>query len=294
MQDKNIQKAIKVSVVSIAVNAALTAFKFMAGIFAGSLAMLSDAAHTASDVVSTLIVIMGVRISGKKSDANHQYGHERFECIAAIILSVLLFVTGAGIGYSAIFGLIKSYSDFTVPGNLALAAAVVSIVVKEALYHYTMHTAKAVNSGALRADAWHHRSDALSSVGSFIGILGAILGFVQLDAIAGAVICLLIIKTAVKIFVDSVKKITDEACGEDFENKLRENILVNEKVIIIDSLKTRRFGERVYADIEISVDADMRFVEAHDVATAVHDNLESNFPMIKHCTVHVNPFITSD
>ena len=168
----------KVSKTSIAANIILSALKLAAGLAASSGAMISDAVHSASDVFSTLIVMAGVKMSRKEADKEHPYGHERMECVAAIILAVVLFVTGMGIGYNGIQKIASgSYENLAVPGVIALAAAVMSIVVKEWMFWYTRYYAKKVNCGALMADAWHHRSDALSSVGSFIGIFGARLGF---------------------------------------------------------------------------------------------------------------------
>lgn len=168
------KEALKASNISIIINVVLSVLKLFAGIIAHSSAMVSDAIHSASDVVSTIIVIIGVKLSSRESDKTHQYGHERFECVASIILSTILIITGIGIGISGIEKIITGeYKEFVIPGIIALAAAVISIIVKEAMYWYTRGVAKKINSGALMADAWHHRSDALSSVGSFIGILGA-------------------------------------------------------------------------------------------------------------------------
>jgi cation diffusion facilitator family transporter len=232
----------------------------------------------------------GVRMSEKKADTNHQYGHERFECIAAVILAGLLFATGVGIGYGGISNLVTgAYREISAPGFLALIAAAVSIVVKEGMYWYTRAAAKRVRSGALLADAWHHRSDALSSIGSLVGVVGAQLGFKPLDSIAAIVISLFILKVAVSIFIDSMKKMTDEACPETTVARIREVILSHREVVDIDNLKTRKFGERIYVDIEIAIDAAVSFVEAHNIATLVHDDLEREFVDIKHCTVHANP-----
>ena len=167
----------QVSIVSIAVNLLLSAFKLAAGLIARSGAMISDAVHSASDVFSTLIVMAGISISGKKSDREHPYGHERMECVASILLAIFLLATGIGIGFAAIEKLLNGSSQtIAIPGKLALIAAIISIVVKEGMYWYTRKAAKKIHSGALMADAWHHRSDALSSVGAFIGILGARMG----------------------------------------------------------------------------------------------------------------------
>ena len=189
--------AMKVSFVSIVANVMLSAFKLFAGIFAHSGAMVSDAVHSASDVFSTIVVIIGIRISGKKSDKEHPYGHERMECVAAIVLATILAVTGLGIGYGAVGKILSGdYANLEVPGFLALVAALVSIAVKEGMYWYTRHSAKKIDSSALMADAWHHRSDALSSVGALAGIAGARLGFPICDAIASLCICLFIAKAA--------------------------------------------------------------------------------------------------
>ncbi|MDE7453327.1 MAG: cation diffusion facilitator family transporter, partial [Clostridia bacterium] len=178
MQSTDLQKiAVKTSIVTIIVNFLLSAFKLVAGILGNSMAMISDAIHSASDVFSTLIVIMGVKIASKAPDKNHPFGHERFECVAAIILAVVLCGTGAYIGYSGISNIVTgAYKNFEIPTYLALAAAVVSIAVKEGMFWYTMHAAKKCNSGAIKADAWHHRSDSLSSIGSLVGVIGGLCG----------------------------------------------------------------------------------------------------------------------
>ncbi|MGN0578820.1 MAG: cation diffusion facilitator family transporter, partial [Ruminiclostridium sp.] len=179
----------KVSIVTIIGNVALSLVKLLAGIIAHSGAMISDAVHSASDVFSTFVVIIGIRLASKEPDKEHPYGHERMECVAAIILAVVLFITGLGIGADALNKILGgSYNDLQAPGVLALIAAVVSIVSKEAMYWYTRHYAKKIDSGAIMADAWHHRSDALSSVGALIGIGGAMLGFPVMDSIASLVI----------------------------------------------------------------------------------------------------------
>ena len=284
--------AMKVSAVSIAVNIALSLIKLFAGLFAKSGAMISDAVHSASDVFSTLVVIIGVKLAGKQPDKEHPYGHERMECVASVILAVVLAATGFGIGMSGIEKIITPEEyDLAVPGALALAAAVVSVVVKELMFHYTKHAAKQINSGALMADAWHHRSDALSSVGSFAGILGARMGAPVLDPLASVIICVFIEKAAVEIFRDAVDKMIDKACDEEQVSQMREVILSTDGVLGIDELKTRLFGSKIYVEVEISMDAAKTLVEAHDTAEAVHDAIESAFPEVKHCMVHVNPDI---
>lgn len=282
--------ACQVSVLTIMINAGLSLVKLAAGIFAASGAMISDAVHSASDVFSTVIVIIGVKISNKKSDADHEYGHERMECIASIILAVILLLTGIGIGTDGlekIFG--GHYESLHTPGVLALAAAILSIAVKEWMFRYTKSAADRIHSGALLADAWHHRSDALSSVGAFFGIFGARMGFPVLDSVASVAICLFIGKAAYDIFKDAVDKLVDKSCDETTEQKMEQKILTVPGVLGIDSLHTRQFGAKAYVDIEIAADGSRTLYETHHIAEQVHDVIEKEFPIVKHCMVHVNP-----
>lgn len=282
--------AMRVSFVSIVVNMILSAFKLFAGIFANSAAMVSDAVHSASDVFSTIVVIIGIKISSKASDKDHPYGHERLECVAAIVLATILAVTGLGIGYTALMKIISGeYASLIIPGRLALVAAIVSIVMKEAMYWYTRINAKRIESSALMADAWHHRSDALSSVGALIGIGGAMLGFPILDTIASLVICFFIEKAAYDIFKDAVDKMVDKACDDEMEDALKKCALSQEGVLGVDLLRTRVFGNKIYVDIEISADANETLKEAHSIAEKVHETIEQNFTKVKHIMVHVNP-----
>lgn len=282
--------AMRISLVSIVSNVILSLLKVLAGVVAHSGAMISDAIHSASDVFSTIVVVIGVKISGKESDKEHPYGHERMECVAAIILATILVITGLGIGWSAVTKIAGGHYDrLEVPGMLALAAAILSIVVKEAMFWYTRAGAKRIDSGALMADAWHHRSDSLSSVGALIGIGGARLGFPILDPVASVVICIFIEKAALDIFMDAVNKMVDKACDEETEAKMQECVMAQEGVLGVDLLRTRTFGNKVYVDIEISADGDKTLREAHTIAENVHDSVEIEFPKVKHIMVHVNP-----
>ena len=284
--------AVGVSTVTIVINLTLAGFKFLAGFLAHSGAMISDAVHSASDVLATLLVILGVKLAGRDADRSHPYGHERLECVAALILAVILGATGLGIGWSGIRKITGS-GELAVPGLLALIAAVVSIVVKEAMFWYTWLAAKRINSSALKAEAWHHRSDALSSVGSFAGILGARLGFPALDPVASVVICLFILKAAWDILADALGKMTDHACPPAMEQEMADVILAQPGVLGLDTLNTRLFGDRVYVDVEIQADGDLPLKVTHATAQAVHDTLECQFPQVKHCMVHVNPAETT-
>lgn len=282
--------AMRVSARSMALNIVLTAFKLVAGIVAHSGAMISDAIHSASDVISTIIVMIGVKMAGKAPDRNHPYGHDRFECVASIVLSVMLGLTGAAIGIEGLRNIVgSSYLHLTVPGKLALAAAVISIVTKEGMFWYTRSNAKKIRSSALMADAWHHRSDALSSVGSFVGILGARLGFPIMDPLASVIISFFILKAAFDIFLDAISKMTDHACSDPVVNALRKTILAVPGVDGIDVLRTRDFGSMIYVDVEIQAEGSLTLYEAHEIAQQVHDDIEQDFPNVKHCMVHVNP-----
>lgn len=291
MKDNTHQQiAMQVSRNTIIGNILLFLLKLYAGIVSRSGAMISDAVHTASDIISTIIVMIGIKLSVKKADKKHPYGHERLECLAAILLAGLLCATGVGIGYTGILKIMQQNFEFSsAPATLALIAAIISLIVKEGMYWYTRFAAKKINSGALMADAWHHRSDALSSIGSFIGILGSMLGFPILDPLASLVICAFIIKASIDIFIDSARKLTDEACDEETERKIHSLILEQEGVLEIDTLKTRKFGNKFYIDVEIRVPSDSSLKEAHSIAQNVHDTLEAMLPDVKHCMVHVNP-----
>lgn len=287
---KNNEKiAIKVSIISIILNCLLTLIKFISGVISKSSAMISDSVHSLSDVLSTFVVIIGVKISNKKADSDHPYGHERIECVSAIILSGMLFIIGALIGINGIKNVTNS-SNLVMPGVLALIASIISIISKEAMYQYTIRVSKKINSAALKADAWHHRSDALSSIGSFIGILGSRLGFKIFDPLASVIISLCIIKVSIDIFKDAIDKMVDKSCDKEVIDKVISVIEKNESVKNIDDIKTRQFGNKAYVDVEISVDENLLLKDAHKVAEEIHDSVENEINIVKHCMVHVNPY----
>ena len=281
--------AMKVSIVSVIWNLLLSAGKLFAGIFANSGAMISDAVHSASDVFSTIIVMIGVKISGKDSDNDHPYGHERLECVAAIILATVLAATGIGIGYGAVVKIMAGDYNVEMPGILALVAAVVSILVKELMFWYTRYYAKQIDSSALMADAWHHRSDSLSSIGALIGIIGARLGFGIMEPLASVVICIFIEKAAYDIFMDAVNKMVDKSCDDETMEKIKACAMNIPGVENIDLLRTRVFGNKIFVDMEIAAVGNKTLDETHAVAERVHDAIEQEFPKVKHIMVHVNP-----
>lgn len=279
-----------VCVSGLIINFLLTAFKMIAGILGNSFAMISDAIHSASDIFSTLIVMIGVKFASKKPDRKHPYGHERLECVAAIILAIMLGATGAVIGVNGITKIIdSSFSKEAVPTMLALSAAITSIVVKECMFWATRHFALKLNSGSLKADAWHHRSDALSSIGSFTGILFSMLGYQIMDSVAAIIISLLILKAAFSVFKESIDKMTDSSCDKKTELEIRKLISSVDGVLGIDLVKTRVFGDRIFVEVEISADENLTLKESHKIAAEVHDKIEYYFPLVKHCVVHTNP-----
>ena len=280
--------ATKVSVVSMATNVILTVAKFAAGVVAHSGAMISDAVHSASDIFSGLIVLIGVRISSKAPDDKHPYGHERFECVAALLLSGILALVGGTIGVNAVKDIIGGRVQ-EAPGILALVAAVISIVTKETLFWYTRGYAKKYRSTALHAEAWHQRSDALSSIGALIGIAGARMGVPVMEPVASLIIALFILRVAVRIFRDAIDQMVDHSASEETEAAFRETAMEQPGVQGVELLRTRMFGNRVYVDLEIAADPGLSLAAAHEIAERVHDAIEQTYPDVKHIMVHVNP-----
>ena len=282
----------RVTSIGIIGNVILSLFKFLAGIFGHSSAMVSDAIHSLSDVLATFIAWLGIRLSMQAPDREHPYGHERLECVASLLLGTILFGSGLMIGLSGLKTILAGhYEELQAPECIALIAAVVSIATKEGMFWYTRHYAKVLNSAAFMADAWHHRSDALSSIGSLIGIGGAMLGFPILDPLASVAIAVCIIKVAYDILKDAVSKMLDTACSSEYEKKLADFISAQDGVDRLDVLHTRMFGNKIYIDAEISVDGDKSLTDAHEIAESVHTQVEKHFDNIKHIMIHVNPMV---
>ena len=282
--------ATRVSLVSMITNVVLTLLKLAAGVIAHSGAMISDAVHSASDIFSGLIVMIGVRISSRAPDESHPYGHERFECVAALLLSGVLALVGGTIGINAVRDIVTGHAqEMEAPGLLALAAAVISIMTKESLFWYTRGYAKRYRSTALHAEAWHQRSDALSSIGALIGIAGARMGVPVMEPIASVIIALFILRVAVRIFKEATDQMVDRSCGGELENAFRTTALEVPGVMDVELLRTRMFGNRVYVDLEIGADPELTLAAAHGIAERVHDAIEQNYPEVKHIMVHVNP-----
>ena len=279
---------VRVSTITLIINTLLFVFKFIAGLIAHSQAMISDAIHSLTDSITTIIVIFGLVMSSKKADKEHPYGHERIESVFAIILSFILLVTGLSIGYMGIKAVFFS-GKLVAPGYIALWAAIISIIVKEIMFHYTMRTAKKIASSSMEADAWHHRSDALSSIGSFIGILGARLGLPILDPLCSILICILIVKASIEIFLQAIEEMLDTACDDETNKQIVDVILSMNEDIKIYNLKTRMFGSKIYIDADIAFDGNMTLNDANAIAQKIHHKIEKKFKLVKHCNIHIMP-----
>ncbi len=283
-----LREANKVEYTTLAANMILSVIKVTVGFLASSAAMIADGIHTVSDVITTVAVIVGMKFSSLPDDEEHPYGHEKIESVVAKMLSLVLMATALFIGYSGIRTILRH--QYTRPGIMAVAAAVLSIAVKEIMYRYTIKAADKLNSAALKADAWHHRSDAFSSVGTLIGIAGARIGFPVLDPLAAIVVCFMIIKVGCSIFIQSFNELIDRAADRETNEKMKNTIRQINGVRKIDMLKTRIHGSKIYVDVEIAVDAQCSVKEGHIIAEEVHDNIEESFSNVKHCMVHVNPY----
>jgi len=286
--EERLSVAYRISKVSIGVNILLSLLKIVIGFISGSGALVADGFHSVSDVVTTIMAMVGVYISGQTSDEDHPYGHEKYEPVMGKLMATFLFATGLLIAFNAIKNIQSGVVH--IPESTAIIAAVLSIIIKEAMYHYTMRGAIKIESSVLKADAWHHRTDAISSVGSFIGIWGAMNGWPIMEPIAAIAIGVLIIKVSVDIYMQSIRELIDTAADPDTLEDIREIILDTNGVLDIDDLKTRIHVNRLYVDVEIAVDANLTLRDAHHISEDVHDRIEELIPKVKHCMVHVNPF----
>jgi len=284
--------AYKISIQSMSINLFLFILKGLFGVQIASVSLLSDAAHSLADSCSTLAVLVGIHISNKPSDSGHPYGHEKIECIIAFLLGMMLFVIGGGIGWNGVQKLIcpaAALPQQSLMNAFAMGTAAVSIAAKEWMYRFTNKCAEQIHSSSMAADAWHHRSDALSSVGSLIGIAGMRLGYPIVDALASLVISVFILKAAWHICADACANLMDAACPPKIVQKIEQITRSNQEVMAIDALKTRQYGSKIYVDLEITVDRNTTFEHSHEIAEEVHDAIEENIAQVKHCMVHVNP-----
>ncbi len=284
----------KVTLVGSAGNIALLTFKFIAGIVGHSSAMIADAVHSLSDFITDIIVIAFVRISAKPQDESHDYGHGKFETLASFFIGLALIAAATGIIVSGVLKIADWLrgEQLEAPGMLALWAALLSVLCKEALYRYTVIRGKALSSQALIANAWHHRSDALSSIGATIGIAGAILlgqRWTVLDPMASVVVGGMLVKVAVELLRTSIGELTDSSLPQDTEREIEDIIRAFPDVVEPHNLRTRRIGNNVAIEVHIRMDGDLTLRHTHDRATEIEKKLKERFGEAAHITLHVEP-----
>lgn len=288
------QLAYRISIRGMLINFLLFIAKGIAGILIDSVSLLSDSIHSLTDIFSTLVVLIGLKVSNKPADSEHPYGHEKIECVIALLLGLMLFGIGGVISWEGITKLRNLSSvieQTTILNAFAIGAAMVSIAAKEWMYHFTIKCARQIHSPSMAADAWHHRSDAISSVGSLIGVVGICLGYPIIDVLACFIISIFIFKAAYDICADACKRIIDCSGEESVVECIKNAILSNPDVLSLDLIKTRQFGSKLYVDVEVTLDYRMSFEQAHKVAHLIHDSVENAVSEVKHCMVHVNPSI---
>lgn len=277
-----------------AVNVVLLLFKFVAGIVGHSAAMVADAVHSLSDFVTDVIVLVFVHISGKPKDKSHDYGHGKFETLAMTVIGLALLVVAVGIVYSGMTKIIDwaNGTDLEAPGMLALWAALLSIVLKEGVYRYSMVKARELNSQAVEANAWHHRSDALSSLGTAIGIGGAIFmgkRWTVLDPIASVVVGMFIVKVAIDLLRRGIGDLMEQSLPDAVEEEMLQMVGAIPGVVEPHNLRTRRIGNHYAIELHIRMDGDISLRESHDKASEVEDMLRNRYGEDTHVAVHVEP-----
>lgn len=283
-------EANKVTIISILWNIVLAIIKILAGIIGKSNAMIADGAHSASDIISSVGVLIGNKIASIPKDKGHNYGHEKAETLVSFLLAILLVILSIKIGYNGVYSLFH-LNEVQIPTTFPLVVSVISILIKEYQYRITIKVAKKTNSPALKADAWHHRSDALSSVAAFIGIGGAILGFKSLDSIASIVVALFIAKVGIEILIDSANELMDISIDEEKEKEIKTIVDEVEGIKSLREIRTRKYGAMAYVDLVICVDKDISVLEGHRIASDLENLILKKMKFIKGVTVHVEPLI---
>ena len=278
----------KVTKQAIAWNILLTIIKIVAGVLGKSSAMIADGLHSASDIISSVGVLLGNYISATPVDKEHNYGHEKAETLVSFLLSILLIVVSGSIGIKAVKSL-GNIGEISIPTVLPLVVAIISILIKEYQYRITIKIAKKINSPALKADAWHHRSDALSSVAAFVGIGGAMLGFKVFDPIASIVVAIFVAKVGIEILVGSTNELMDVSIDLEQEEQIKEIAKNTEGVRNLGEIRSRKHGAMAYVDLVICVDGDLTVREGHDIANQLEKDIIREMEFVKGITVHVEP-----
>jgi len=288
--------AVKVTVYGMIANIVLTIFKFVAGILGNSAAMIADAVHSLSDFITDIVVIIGLKAAGKPADNNHQYGHGKIETLCAAFVGIVLFIIGLEILLSGLgkIHVVINGGNLEQPGMIAFIAAVFSILIKELLFRYTLNYARMVKSDAMEANAWHHRSDAFSSVGTMLGIGGAIaLGgkWAVLDPIAAVILSFFIFKVALEITYRNANELTEAALEKEVIEDIEHIIVSTEGVKDFHKLKTRKIGNNIATDVHIQVGKELSLIEAHDICTEVENRLRDKFGKEAILYIHCEPYM---
>lgn len=284
----------KVTLTGGAVNVILLAFKFVAGILGHSAAMIADAVHSLSDFITDLIVLIFVHISGRPQDKSHDYGHGKYETLALTIIGIALLIVAIGIFHNGALRIAAWWrgDELEAPGMLALWAALVSIILKELTYRYTIRNARKLDSPALEANAWHHRSDAFSSIGTAVGIGGAVLlgkRWAVLDPIASVVVGAFIVKVAVELIVQGMRDLLEHSLPDEIEDEIMQIAQAEPDVIQPHDLRTRRIGNRYAIELHILMSGSITLSQAHDHADAIENQLKKRFGNDTHVAIHMEP-----
>lgn len=288
------KKIMHVTLVGSLVNLLLSAYKFIAGFLGNSSAMVADAVHSLSDLISDVIVIVFVHIAGKPSDSDHNYGHGKYETIATLAIGLILFAVGIGIFISNARGIIASVRGIPLPEPtwVALSAAIISIVAKEGMYRYTVRYGKLMKSSAMTANAWHHRSDAFTSIAAFLGIGGAMLfgpKFAVLDPIAAVIVSGFIVKAAIDIARPAFNELTEKAVPEEDLIKIRDILTSTKGVKTFHRLRTRKIGNCMAVDVHLKMSGDITLHEAHAIASDAEQRLRSEINPDMIINIHMEP-----
>lgn len=287
--EKRYDESNKVTMLSILLNIGLTIMKILAGIFGNSTAIIADGLHSASDIITSIGILIGNKISRKPRDEEHQYGHEKAESLVAFVLAAVLIIVAVEIGYNGVVALFN-LNEIQVPTLLPLIVALISIGVKEYQYQITIRVAKKINSSSLKADAWHHRSDALSSIAAFIGIGGAMLGFKILDPIASIIVAIVVVKVGIDILKSACDELMDSSISKKDISEIKSMIDNNQKIYGVKDFKSRKYGSVAYIDMSIFIDKTKTLEEAHDIADNLEQNIISNLSYIKEINIHTEPY----
>ncbi|KXZ40611.1 cation diffusion facilitator family transporter [Alkalithermobacter thermoalcaliphilus JW-YL-7 = DSM 7308] len=285
--NERLNESTSATIKSIIINIVLTIFKILSGIIGSSNAMIADGIHSASDIITSIGVLAGNIISKKPDDDEHNYGHEKAETLVGFTLSLVLIYVGFKIGYNSLL-LMFNLDKIKTPTYLPIIAALVSIALKEYQFYITIKIAKKINSPSLKADAWHHRSDSLSSIGALLGIIGSRIGFKILDPLSGFIVCILVLKVGLDILKTSANELLDYSITKQEQEKIKDLIMTVEGVNYVTSFKSRKHGSYIYIDLSICVDPNITVYKGHEIAHKVEDKIKENIENIKAVAVHID------